>query len=264
MNARATTLLAAASAALALLLAVLWLAPGPLDSWRVWSPPPAQAPQLDDAQAAVLRGLPGATAVYPAVLERPLMQPSRRPEAAASAAAAAAPPPTAIEQVKLLGLLDGRALTGVMLEEQGKPRFVRQGEKVGDWTLAAIEGRQAVFTRGDERKRIDLPFAHLGKGAAAPAQPAAAGNPAATPAPALAAAAGGGAAPARPANARPAAAALPAPAAPAAPSPSATATAPGAAAPGTAAPARANANAPVAAFGGSAPATPSRDTHGTR
>jgi hypothetical protein len=264
MSGRATSLLAAASAALALLLAALWLGPGPLARWRVWSPPPAQAPQLDDAQAAVLRGLPGATAAYPAVLERPLMQPSRRPEAAASAAVADAPPPTAIEQVKLQGLLDGRALTGVMLEEQGKSRFVRQGEKVGDWTLAAIEGRQAVFTRGDERKRIDLPFAHLGKGA--PAQPAAAaGN--AVPAPAqaaAAAAAAGGAPPVRAANSRPAVAATPAPA-PVSAAP-ATAAVPGAA-PSTAtatATARPSGNAPVAAFGGSAPATPSRDPNGTR
>jgi hypothetical protein len=161
MNARITPLLAAASVLLAIVLAALWLGPGVLAGWRVWPQPPAQAPNLDDARTALLKPNPAATAAYPAVLERPLVSPSRRPEASDATAAAAPPSLTAIEQVKLTGLLNGPTLTGVLIEEGGQPRFLRRGEKIGDWTLDAISGRQALFTRNGERKPIELPSANL-------------------------------------------------------------------------------------------------------
>jgi hypothetical protein len=167
MNARITLLLAAVCVLLAAALAALWLGPGALAGWRAWSPPPAQAPNLDDARTALLNPNPAATAAYPAVLERPLIAPTRRPEAPATAEAEPAPP-NAIEQVKLTGLLTGPTLTGVMIEEDGKPRFVRRDQKIGDWTLTAIQGRQLLFTRGGERKQIELPYASM---ASAPPSP---------------------------------------------------------------------------------------------
>ena len=72
-------------------LAALWLAPGPQARWRQWQAPPPQAPQLDDVQAASLRANPAAQANYPAVLERPLFNPARRPQASASAAGESPP-----------------------------------------------------------------------------------------------------------------------------------------------------------------------------
>jgi len=169
---RVTSALAAIGALLALTLAALWLGPGPVAAWRAWSPPAPQAPNLDDAQAALLDANPAATAAYPSVLERPLLQASRRPDPAASEAAGEPSSPVAIEQVKLLGLVNGRELTGVLLQDQGERRFVRQGEKVGDWTLSAIDGRNAVFTRGGESKPIELPFTYLSQAGAAAAPPA--------------------------------------------------------------------------------------------
>ena len=76
-------------ALMALALAVLWLAPGVPAGWRHWQAPAPQAPKLDDVQAAARQFNPAAVAVYPAVLERPLMSPARRPPAPASAAVAA-------------------------------------------------------------------------------------------------------------------------------------------------------------------------------
>lgn len=173
MSTRIPLLLAAASVLLALALAALWLGSGVLADWRVWSPPPAQAPNLDDARSAQLNPNPAATAVYPAVLERPLIAPSRRPEAVNTIADTAEAPPTAIEQVKLTGLLNGPTLIGVLIEDGGKPRFVRRGERIGEWTLADISGRQALFTRGGERKQIEL---HHTDPTPAPPPPGAAGN----------------------------------------------------------------------------------------
>ena len=88
-----------------------------------------------------------------------MLNPERRAQAAAGAAAARAPAPTAIEQVRLQGIVAGSALRGVMLEEQGKTRFVRVGERVGDWTLERVNARDAVFQRGGQQRRIELTLA---------------------------------------------------------------------------------------------------------
>ena len=235
MSKLATPLYLLAVALMALLLAALWLGPGPLAAWRQWQAPPAQAPNLDDVRTALLRANPAAAAAYPAVLDRPVMNPGRRPAAVAAAPQdPASAPPSAIEQVRLLGIVAGPALNGVMIEQDGKTSFVRRGERVGDWTLDTLQGREASFVRGGERRRIELPIAHATADAkAAPATPqaparAATGAPAPrTPAPAPAVAV------------RPAPAPAPAPAAP----PAAAASA-------------APRSGSVAAFGGSAPAKP--------
>ena len=143
---------------MALLLAALWWAPGAPAAWRQWRAPDAQAPQLDELTGAALRLNPAAVAVYPAVLQRPLLSAARRPQAAASSAAAApsAPPPSAIEQVRLQGIVAGPTLNGVFLQEEGQSRFVRRGEQVGDWTLETIRRGDIVFRRGTERRVVEL------------------------------------------------------------------------------------------------------------
>lgn len=157
------------------LLAALWWAPGALGQWRHWPVPPAQPPQLDDVRAALLHANPAAAAAYPAVLERPLFNPARRPVASASSAPAAAPPPpSAIEQARLQGIVAGPTLSGALVEEGGQPRFVRIGETVGDWTLARVQGRQAVFTRHGQERTLDWPADAPPPPAAGPKPPTAA------------------------------------------------------------------------------------------
>lgn len=173
MSRLAALLYLATVALIGALLAALWLAPGPLTAWRQWQAPPAQAPNLDDVQAALLRANPAAIADYPVVLARPLFDPARRPRAAAGAEAAV--PAAAldlIDQLRLQGIVAGSALTGVMLEEQGKSRFVRVGERVGHWTLTRIEGRDAVFQRHGEERRLPLPVAHADAESVASSAPA--------------------------------------------------------------------------------------------
>ncbi|MFV0680479.1 hypothetical protein [Ottowia sp.] len=190
MSQRVSPALLAAIAVMALALAGLWLAPSSLATWRQWQAPPTQAPNLDDVQAAALVANPAAVAAYPVVLERPLMSPARRPQAAASAASAAvAVPTTAIEQMKLRGLIDGPALNGVLVEEGAKgeqARFVKLGEQVGDWTLQSIQGRKATFARRGQTKDIELPqlSGDQEQGAAQPAAPAPPARPTAPARPA--------------------------------------------------------------------------------
>ncbi|WP_377559763.1 hypothetical protein, partial [Ottowia beijingensis] len=165
---------------LAAVLAVLWLAPGAPAQWRTWQAPQPQPPSLDDIDAAQLTPNPAAGAAYPGVLQRPLMDPARRPQAAASAPAAAAaapPPPAAIEKIKLLGIVAGPALSGVLIDEDGQSRFVRRGERVGDWTLDSLQDRAAAFVRGAERRSIELPVTYADADAAA--TPPSPGRPAA-------------------------------------------------------------------------------------
>ena len=201
----ATSWLVAINVALALLLAALWLAPGAPAAWRNWQPAAPQAPALDDVRAATLVANAAATASYPAVVERPLMDPTRRPQTPASApsAAASVPPPTAIDQVRLRGIVAGPALNGVLIDQEGKTSFVRRGERVGDWTLESLRGREADFVRNGEHRRIELPVAF---GASDPGAAAPGARPAAPTAPRR---------PAAPAQSAPA----PAPAPSAAPSP---------------------------------------------
>ena len=97
------------------------------------------------------------------------------------------------------------ALSGVLIVEDGQSRFVRRGERIGDWTLDSLQDRAAGFVRGAERRSIELSVApadatpapagpRSNRGAAQPTVPAPTASPAAvsrprpaSPAPALAA-----------------------------------------------------------------------------
>jgi general secretion pathway protein N len=179
---RLTPALIAMDALLAIALAVLWLAPGPIARWRNWQAPASQAPNLDAARAAQFAPNPALRRDYPAITERPLFAADRKPRAAASDGAAAAPIDS-IDQAKLYGLVDGPASQGALVEQGGQPQFVRLGEKIGDWTLHAIEGRNAIFVKGDERRTVPLPDSLTDAAALSASAPASAASmPASTPA----------------------------------------------------------------------------------
>jgi len=182
---KSTRALLTLDALLVIVLAALWFGPGPVARWREWQAPAPQPPNLDDMRAARLTPNPALRRDYPAIAERPLFAADRRPRAAANAQKAAAPPPDSLDQVKLYGLIDGPAAQGALLEQNGQPQFVRLGEKVGGWTLQAIEERNAIFTRGGERRAVPLPDSlSNGESATAPAisMPAPAPAPMPTPA----------------------------------------------------------------------------------
>jgi len=151
-----TPLLIAIDALLVLVLAALWLAPGPLAHWRDWQAPAPQAPNLDDVRAAQLTPNPALGRNYPAITERPLFAADRKPRASAGEGQTAAPPDS-LDQAKLYGLVNGPAAQGVLLEQGGQSQFVRRGEKIGAWTLQAIEERNAIFVKGSEQRTMPLP-----------------------------------------------------------------------------------------------------------
>ena len=176
MKKHALHALLAVNAALALLLAWLWIdKAGHLRNIH-WQPP---APQTSNyaAMVPVLPGLaPADTSQFIAMLDRPLFSPTRRPPPPP-------PPPSPLEQepadnlgtAQLSGLFQGQGDGGAILQIAGKPRRVRLRESVEGWTLSAVRDRSATFTRGGQSRVLQLPRAAL---TSAPAHLPAANAPA--------------------------------------------------------------------------------------
>ena len=98
MNRRVTSFLLGLNLLLAAGLALLWFSP--LRSTQ-WQPTVTQAPNLDDARAAVLRSRSDVAAGFPQIAERPLFSASRRPPPPPATAAAVAAPPSATQKTHL-------------------------------------------------------------------------------------------------------------------------------------------------------------------
>ncbi len=187
MNRRATSLLLGLSLLLALALALLWWGPG---SSTQWVPPAAQAPNLDDARAALLGSRSEISAEFPQIVARPLFSSSRRPEPkeapATETAEATPPPPVALDKLKIVGTINGPTMRGVLAQLEGESRFIRSGEQVGEWTLRGVSSSEASFEKGDEKRVVPLPLAAVagaGKAAAAKAEAAQPKSKANRPAP---------------------------------------------------------------------------------
>lgn len=154
----------------------LWLGPGAPNRGGAWQPPAAQAPQLDDLRANRLTPGPRIDARPVALVQRPLFAAGRRPPPppAPAASAPATPPPIVLDSVRAVGIIAGPALTGVMVELEGEPRFLRRGDRIGDWELLGIRDRDITFASGDQRRVLQLPADHASPPEAAGAGPAAA------------------------------------------------------------------------------------------
>ena len=170
---RFTPVMLGVQGALALALIYAWV--GPRADFRTaqWQAPAPQAPNLDDLRAAMLMRNPQAQISAPDVLERPLFSTTRTAAAAGESAAgeADAPPPQSIDQVVLTGIIESRGLHGVLATVENEARFVRAGERIGDWELLAIRGREVTFGQGDDRRTLKLPFANTPEPAASAPAP---------------------------------------------------------------------------------------------
>jgi len=166
---------------LAALLAALWLLPGPPQHWRTWHTPAPQPPDLNTL-GALLTPNPAAKSAYPEVTGRPLFSTNRRP--VADAPDAAGKPLTPIDQARLLGIVAGMGVNGVMIEYDGQSRFVQQGDSVGEWRLTGTHDRTASFERGGQQRDLQLPLVSPADSkASAPAAPATGPAPTANPVP---------------------------------------------------------------------------------
>lgn len=176
-----TRLLLAGMAGLLLALLLLWLLPDRQGLRRhQWAPPAAMPPDLSAFAGAMQRRPPTPAAE---AVGRPLFTPTRRPPPppapAASAPPAAAPPlpPDQLDKTRLLGVISGRGLAGVIASVDGETRTVHRGEAIGGWRLDGIDDRQVSFVRDGERRTLLLENTLLSPDAGTP--PAAAAAPAA-------------------------------------------------------------------------------------
>ena len=159
---------------LAAALALLWLAPASVATWRRWKAPAPQPPALDEYERAALTPRAPAGVQQP-TLQRPLFTPTRRPPPKEVEAPPPAAPAQVIEQAQLRGFVDAGGVSGALVELDGTTYFVHVGEELPgtDWRLTALQGRAAHFeSKGSGRHVLELPFLeNLG---APPAPPAAA------------------------------------------------------------------------------------------
>lgn len=164
-------------AVLAAVLALLWLAPASVATWRRWRAPAPQPPALNEFERAALTPREVAGVQQP-TLQRPLFSSTRRPPPKE----AKAPPPAAapvygIAQAQLRGLVDAGDAGGALVELDDATHFVRVGDTLPgtEWRLVELEGRTARFESSARRHVLELPFLeNLGASPAVPAPPAAA------------------------------------------------------------------------------------------
>ena len=145
---------------LAGVLGAMWLGPQGALRHTQWQAPAPQAPNLDDALQAVLEPNPALKEQFPEVVKRPVFSPDRRltpPPPPEGAKPPPPPPPIALDSVVLTGIVSGRAFTGVLAQVEGESRVLKRGDKVGEWAVGGIKGRDVRFTKGDETRTLVLP-----------------------------------------------------------------------------------------------------------
>ena len=145
---------------LAGVLGAMWLGPQGALRHTQWQAPAPQAPNLDDALQAVLEPNPALKEQFPEIVKRPVFSPDRRlapPPPPEGAKPPPPPPPIALDSVVLTGIVSGRAFTGVLAQVEGESRVLKRGDKVGEWSVGGIKGRDVRFTKGDETRTLVLP-----------------------------------------------------------------------------------------------------------
>lgn len=144
-----------------------------------------QSPVVDLDGAANGRNgpSPAATAAVPRptwsaeiLLARPLFQPDRRPEASSTVGSIDVP---GLAELRLAGIVDALHLKRAVFQPvgTGKAIIVSEGDRLGDWTVTAIDATAVTIAHGSDIRRLRPRFAVAG----AAAQPPPAG---ATPTPA--------------------------------------------------------------------------------
>lgn len=159
-------------ALLALALAALWVTPS--GQWRHvrWQAPEAQMADYASMVAELPAPASADTRRFVTMLERPLFSPTRRPppvtpkEGTSSA--------DAMGNAQLVGLFEGAKDAGALVRIDGKIRRMRLNELIDGWTLSAVRGRSATFTRAGGTRVLELQRADL---SVDPAQPLVPGAP---------------------------------------------------------------------------------------
>jgi hypothetical protein len=152
MRRHVIALMVALNAALAIVLAAMWVTPQGTLRNVAWQPPAPVKPEFSAAAAPGSQVDPGSLM---ASVDRPLFSPSRLPPPV-KAAGAAAPPVDPLSNIRLHGVYVGQGTGGIIATVDGKSRRFRLNERVGEWTVAGIKDRDVTFTRAGESRVIRL------------------------------------------------------------------------------------------------------------
>ena len=162
----ALPLLTGLCAALALVLAFLWLdGQGQLRNIH-WRAPTPVAPDFADMLHALPEPTALSTARFMVLLERPLFSEKRRPPPPAPVAQAA--PSDVMSKAQLVAVYTGAQQAGVILMLEGKSRRLRLGEQLDGWQLTAVQERSASFMHSGQLRQLPLIRAKVGSKEAAP------------------------------------------------------------------------------------------------
>jgi len=167
MNIGPLHILAVVNLGLAAGLASLWVDTSgqPLPE-LAWTSPSAVSPEIVEPQLALMTDPhAGNPSAYPDILARPIFAADRRPPPPPAPPKPPVqppppPPPDPFASVQLTGLFSGES-GGVLARVEGKMRRVKIGQKIGAWTLQAIEGREATFKQGEQERKLRLAYAKL-------------------------------------------------------------------------------------------------------
>jgi hypothetical protein len=150
-----------------------------------WVAPKSLAPEIKLPAASGLGvGAAADAAQFAVILDRPLFAPDRR-QPPPPPPPAPPPPPDPLADMQIVGIFTGDN-AGILARVDGKLRRIKVKEAVGPWTLKSIDGRDILFTQGDQDRKLRLAYAKLN----APAAQAPVAANAAMPPPGLQPAAG--------------------------------------------------------------------------
>ena len=122
---------------------------------QTWTAPAAMLPSASATVEAAYLTAPANPIQYMAILDRPLFAPDRRPPPITESPASP-PPPDLLATLRVVGLYQAEGASGLLGRVEGKTRRVSLGGVIDGWTLADIQGREAVFKRGTDERRIKL------------------------------------------------------------------------------------------------------------
>ncbi len=147
---------------LGIVLAERWIDHSGQLRTQSWQPPQALVPDWT-RPTSNQDPLDANPARYMAVLDQPLFAPDRLPPPPPEVKLPPPPPPPPdpLESLQIFGLYQDASIGGMIGKINGRTQRLAVGQKLGDWTLNAVESPDAVFTRDAEVRRIKLLPAHL-------------------------------------------------------------------------------------------------------
>jgi len=92
------------------------------------------------------------------LLARPLFQPGRRPDADSTVRSLDIP---GLAELRLAGIVDASHLKRAVFQPigTGKAIIVGEGDRLGNWTVTAIDAISVTITRGGDVRRLQPRFA---------------------------------------------------------------------------------------------------------